>query len=157
MAVMATLCMAVTSCDDSRAVRLAQGDYSYKTSGTVLIGQETVALTDEQGQMEVISLQDGDSVILTMNALGGPAYSARGAIDREGNVTINPYFRQMEIRFDTTRLLSWPERELFDVIVSGHGRRYDNTIILELKLDGRSTESNHELHSDRVTTIAKRN
>lgn len=147
----------LASCQDNSAVREARGGYSYKTSGTVFVGTERVALSPESGQMEIVPLHDDTEVLLTMNAMGSDSYTTTATIDRDGHITLKPFRRAIEIRFDTTRLLTWPERELFDITVEGSGTCYDDVVVLELNYDGRSNESGHLLSNDHVTMIGKRN
>jgi len=157
--IMATVVVAflMVGCKENRSVTDIKGSYSYKTSGSIIVGDESVTLTNESGQLEVVSLHNGDSILLTMNQIGGPAYCTTGSVDSIGNVTITPFNRRMTIVFDTTRLITYPLIEEFDVIVSGSGKFYDNTIIMDLDYDGKSAESSHTFHSERVTMIAKRN
>ena len=73
--------MALTACQKKNAP-LFRGDYSYKTSGSVVLDEIvtdgetgdkfTVSLPNEIGQLEISDLGNGkDSVLVVMNTMGG--------------------------------------------------------------------------------------
>jgi len=109
--------MALASCKDQ--VAQVSGSYSYKISGTTVIANETVALPDEIGALDIIRL-DSVSALLTFNALSGPAYTTTATIEGK-EITLEEYERTV-----TYSALTVPVR------ASGDGTIYDGTIVIDL-------------------------
>jgi len=143
---MALMSVLLVGCEESADVRSARGLYSYKSSGIVEIDSiGSVSLT-EQGSMEVISLQNEDSVLLTFNELAGGVYSAYASIKGD-EITLSPFTRQL-----SDKLLINP----VEVRAEGSGRVYNGSLILELHYTGKTKEG-LRVESEKIELIARKN
>jgi len=140
------LAMALVGCKDNAEVRSAAGTYSYKTSGTIQVDTLRKVTFTEIGAMEVVSLKDKDSVLITFNELLGDVYSTRGSI--QGNeITLSPFTR------------TWAEllgNNPIVMQVSGQGQVYDGSIVMTLQYSG-MTQDSLKISANNVQLIAKKN
>lgn len=122
-------------------VKRLEGTYSYKTSGKAVISDNdstrTVVLKDETGAMEIIG-QQGDNVLLTFNQLAGSAYTTTGVL-RDSILSLDAFDRVIN------------HEKNYDIVVSGQGHVYGNTIVFDLQYTG------DNLNADKITMIAKHN
>jgi len=148
------LTMALVGCKDNAEVRSAVGTYSYKTSGIMELDSLTQGASDtliqvaftEMGALEVVSLKDKDSVLITFNELMGDVYSTRGSI--KGNeIVLQPFFR----RFMNAKVIN-PTT----IAVTGNGQIYDSSIVMNLNYSGLADDS-LALTANNVQLIAKKN
>jgi len=140
------LVMALFGCKDNAEVRSAIGTYSYKTSGTLSVDALIGVNFIEQGAMDIVSLKDKDSVLVTFNELFGNVYSTHGSI--KGNeITFNPFTRPLV----NTKVLT-----PVNITVSGAGNIYDGSIVMSLQYVG-FTKDSMMLVADDVQLIAKKN
>lgn len=135
--------------DDS--VNAVKGAYRYKASGTVYINnqdrsdkEQTHALM-ETGILELISLHDGNDLLLTFNQSGGGVYNTFGTATSR-TLHIDPFTRNMTVNLET-----------YEVEVSGKGEIYDDTIILYLSLNGKSLTSDKTLIGSNIKMLAQKN
>lgn len=170
----AVLCM--MACADSNAVRSAKGAYRYKTTGkvTLQIGQmlsDTLVanLDNESGSLEVVSLHDGDSLLLTLDQLNGNVIVTRGKMNGS-RLNFNPYSRTLDVPldvtyYDTISLILTDtviarerhEYETFDITVRGHADLYDNNLVFSLEYDGKSQTTDRTLRGKGIRCLAKKN
>lgn len=143
--------LVLTGCSEHASVRMIEGDYSYKTSGSVIVGDSlevTLQLPDEIGALTIVSLhtqENKDSVQLIFNPLNGPVYNTTGVIS--GNeISIVPFRRYIKV--DLTE---------FAIEVSGEAVRHDNTLLFHWDYTGNSILLQSSLKSEDVITFAKRN
>ncbi|MGN0187558.1 MAG: hypothetical protein ACI392_07435 [Paludibacteraceae bacterium] len=171
--------MMMCGCDDAAAVRSAKGTYSFKTSGQAVLDSlegdaKSIVLDDESGQLEIISLHDADSLLLTFNQMGGGVYSSRGTL-KDNELRFEPYARTYSVVttvtvYDTVHTViggvigvdsisghNELVNDVFDITVSGVGHVYDKSIIFQLRYDGRSASSERILTAENVQMIAKKN
>ena len=166
--------MTLAACKNE--VTTTAGDYTYKTSGVVKISatladgtshQQRVTLPDETGQLQVINLHSGDSLLLLFNQLGGSAWQNTATV-KDQQLTFPSYEHTLsltveDVRFDTLPMTgtvvrdSVHQREVFDCTVSGIGHTYDDAIVLTLQYTGTSRTSEKTLKGTDIQTIAKRN
>ncbi|MGN0235624.1 MAG: hypothetical protein ACI4BD_04830 [Paludibacteraceae bacterium] len=182
------VCMAVlfAGCDEAAEVRSTKGTYSFKTSGTATLTTDEesrqVALNDESGQMEVVSLHQEDSVLLTFNQVDGGVYSTRGVIappDKDGQATqlrFAPFERTYSVittktvydtihtvigGFVTTDSVYSRQVVVSDAVrltVSGTATIYDKSILFSLHYQGQGIEDETILlEAENVQMIAKKN
>lgn len=148
-------------------LRRTTGSYTYKTSGLLVISdgdrRTTVALSDEIGQMDIIDLQNGDSVLILQNQLSGNASSTRAAI--EGNrIVALPYQRTLTVTYSLQEDNTLAgitggskETETFNIRVSSNGTVYDNSILFCSQWSGVSLNGTKTIEGNNLQTIAKRN
>lgn len=143
--------MTLVSCSESNSVRMLTGDYSYKTSGTVVVGDSvsmTLLLPNEIGQLSIVSLHNkatNDSVLLTFNPLGGQVYTTMGVVC--GNkIEIQPFQRYIQVDLAD-----------FLVDISGEATQQDDVVIFRWKYAGKGQLLQVPLVSEDVMTIAKIN
>lgn len=143
--------LVLTGCSQHESVRMVEGDYSYKTGGTVIVNdslQAKLQLPDEIGALTIVSLhakENKDSVQLTFNPLNGPVYVTTGIVS--GNEIVIAPFRRY-IKVDLIE---------FAVEVSGEATRHDNTLLFHWDYTGESVLLQSSLKSEEVITFAKRN
>jgi len=152
--ILVILTVALVGCKDNAEVRSAIGTYSYKSSGTLVLDSLNQGTSDtliqvaftEIGALEVISMKDKDSVMVTFNELLGDVYSTRGSI--KGNeIILQPFFRRFvngKIIYPTT------------IAVTGNGHIYDSSIVMNLNYSGLAEDS-LALAANDVQLIAKKN
>lgn len=182
------VCMAVlvTGCDDAAEVRSAKGTYSFKTSGmaTLTTDEESrqVALSDESGQMEIVSLHEGDSVLLLFNQVDGGVYSTRGVVaspEENGQalpLRFAPFERTYSVVttktvYDTIHTViggvvgvdSVYSRQVvvsdaLRLTVSGTATIHDRSVLFTLRYEGQGIEDESlRLEATGVQMIAKKN
>lgn len=183
LTILAGLLLLLAACDDTAEVREVKGGYRYKTTGQVVLQENrkgatladtmSVKLTNESGQMEVVSLHSNDSVLLTIDQLNGDVCSTRGTTDGK-TLHFAPYTRTLTVAYESTRydtikigiapleydtVIAVPvrETELFDITVSGTAQVYDNNLLFNLKYSGKSQTSERTLLSRGVRMQAKKN
>jgi len=140
------LTIAMVGCKDNAEVRSAIGTYSYKTSGTLTVDTLLGISFFEQGAMDIVSLKNKDSVLVTFNELLGDVYSTRGSI--VGNeIRLQPFFR----RFVNAKVIN-----PITIVVTGNGQIYDSSIVLNLNYSGLANDS-LALTANNVQLIAKKN
>ena len=151
----------LAGCDP--AVKMA-GEYSYKLSGKVTIGDSDFTLSNEQGTMDMLRKTDGD-MLLTFSQLRGGVYTAEAEIN-DTLLTLYPFERTVSIVFtvpDTTFVLGdtivrdKEVTETFDVEVTGVGTLYKETIVFDLYFNGESQVSDARLTGDNILMVAKKN
>ena len=126
----------MTGCQDQ--VQQISGAYSYKISGTAVVDDTEYRLADEQGAMEVVRL-NGDSALLTFNALLGQAYTAKALIDGK-QLTIAPYERHVTVGVNG-----------YTVTATGEGTAYDGTLVITLHYNSAEVSANS------LTLLCKKN
>lgn len=143
-------------CACSNDARLLSGDYSYKTSGSVVISTDTeeipYQLPDKIGQLNVVDLKatDKDSVLLVLNEMGGSLTTIYARISAD-SIELQPYTT-------TLTITTGKGTGTYDITVSGTGIRYDDLIMLHETYDGTLSDDNETtLYSDNIITIANRN
>lgn len=143
---MALAAIALTGCKDTAQVRSAIGTYSYKSSGTLTVDSLSPVRFTEQGAMEVVSLKNKDSVLVTFNELFGEVYATHASIKGK-EITFTPFER---IIFSS--ILTGP----VTVQVRGEGQVLDDCITLNLEYHNRPSDS-LSLSATDVLLIAKKN
>ena len=156
---------ALSACQ-KRGMHLFRGDYSFKTSGSVVLDEimaegdtaepatYTVSLPNEIGQLEISDLDNGkDSVVVVMNTMGGEVVVTHAFCD--GNEIFLKDFTKNTLLFtgDSITLKN-------EVHVQASGQMYeDNTIILNMIYDGEAetSERNFKIHGDNIRMAATRN
>ena len=143
-------------CACSNDARLLSGDYSYKTSGSVVVATDTEEVTyqlpDKIGQLNVVDLKatDKDSVLLVFNEMGGNLTTTYARISGD-SIELLPYTTTLSITTGSGA-------GTYDITVSGRGMRYDDLIMLRETYDGTLSDDNETtLHSENITTVANRN
>ena len=154
--------LALSACQ-KRGMHLFRGDYSFKTSGSVVLDEidpedepasYTVSLPNEIGQLEISDLDNGkDSVVVVMNTMGGEVVVTHAFCD--GNEIFLKDFTKNTLLFtgDSITLKN-------EVHVQASGQMYeDNTIILNMIYDGEAetSERNFTIHGDNIRLAAIRN
>ena len=173
----------MSACTDSASVRDAKGAYRFKTTGKVTIeenyagatkGDTLVAnLDNESGSLELVSLHDGDSLLMTIDRLNGEVVATKGTISN-GRLSFVPYNRTLEVPTmvkyydtlnigigilskDTVIVRERNEYEVYDITVSGSAQVYDNNLVFDLKYTGASQTSERTLRSTGIKCLAKKN
>ncbi len=143
-------------CACSNDARLLSGDYSYKTSGSVVISTDTeeipYQLPDKIGQLNVVDLKatDKDSVLLVLNEMGGSLTTIYARISAD-SIELQPYTT-------TLTITTGKGTGTYDITVSGTGIRYDDLIMLHETYDGTLSDDNETtLYSDNIIIVANRN
>ncbi|MGM9782971.1 MAG: hypothetical protein ACI3ZV_05715 [Paludibacteraceae bacterium] len=143
-------------CACSNDARLLSGDYSYKTSGSVVISTDTEEITyqlpDKIGQLNVVDLKatDKDSVLLVLNEMGGSLTTIYARISAD-SIELQPYTT-------TLTITTGKGTGTYDITVSGTGIRYDDLIMLRETYDGTLSDDNETtLYSDNIIIVANRN
>lgn len=183
LCLLAAVLMGLAACQDTAEVRDVKGGYRYKTTGQVTLQENfkgatladtiPVRLTNESGQLEVVSLYNEDSLLITFDQLNGDVCYTRGTTDGK-TVHFAPYTRTLEIPFETTKydtikigvkpfeydtIISIPAREteIFNITVSGSALVFENNLIFDLKYSGKSQTSERTLTSRGIRMQAKKN
>lgn len=143
-------------CACSNDARLLSGDYSYKTSGSVVISTDTEEITyqlpDKIGQLNVVDLKatNKDSVLLVLNEMGGSLTTIYARISAD-SIELQPYTT-------TLTITTGKGTGTYDITVSGTGIRYDDLIMLHETYDGTLSDDNETtLYSDNIIIVANRN
>ncbi len=148
---LAVCAMALVSCSESNSIRMLIGDYSYKTSGTIVVGDSvsvTLPLSNEIGQLSIVSLHHkatNDSVLLTFNPLGGQVYTTTGVVCGS-KIEIQPFQRYIQVDLAD-----------FLVDISGDATQQDNVVVFHWRYVGNGKLLQVPLVSEDVITIAKIN
>ena len=157
--------IAFSSCQKS-GMRLFRGDYSFKTSGSVVMDEivpaghteepvsYTVHLPNEIGQLEISDLgNEKDSLLVVMNTLGGEVTVTHAFCD--GNEIYLKEFTKNTLLFTGDSITVKNE-----VRVRASGQLYeDNTLILNMIYEGEAevNERGFTIHGDNIRLVAKRN
>ena len=154
-----------SSCQKS-GMQLFRGDYSFKTSGSVVFDEIvpegdsvepvsfTVGLPNEIGQLEISALgNEDDSLLVVMNTMGGEVVVTHAFCD--GREIYLKDFAKNTLLFsgDSVTLRN-------EMRVQASGRMYeDNTIVLDMVYDGEAetVERNYKIHGDNIRMAATRN
>ena len=155
--------MALASCQ-KKNVPLFRGDYSFKTSGNVVLDEIvadgetgdsfTVSLPNEIGQLEISDLDNGkDSVLVVMNTMGGEVVVTH-AFCKDNEIFLRD-FKKNTLLFtgDSITLKN-------ELRVHASGQMYeDNTLILNMTYEGESetSERNFKIYGDDIRMAAIRN
>lgn len=154
------LAAVLSSCSEKEGVALFEGNYSFKTSGTLEVEKKqdsetstlSLSLTPESGQMNIVK-DSGDEAIITMNIIGGDALvlSAETSTDSK-MLTLKPTSRQIKV----TKGLS---SVTFDCTVSGYAKKYDDMLIFTLTYAGQGSTSlyDYTITGSDVKCVAKVN
>lgn len=155
--------MALTACQKKNAP-LFRGDYSYKTSGSVVLDEIvtdgetgdkfTVSLPNEIGQLEISDLDNGkDSVLVVMNTMGGEVIVTR-ALCQDNKIFLRDFTKNtLLFTGDSITLKN-------EVRVQASGQIYENnTLIINMVYDGEAetNERNFRIHGDDIRMAAMRN
>lgn len=177
----AMLCM--MACTDSSSVRDVKGAYRYKTTGKVTLEENFAGATkadtlvanldNESGSLEIVSLHDGDSILMTIDQMNGDVIATRGTMDgkrlnfvsynRTLDVPTDVYYRDTitlsigSLSRDTVLVRVVHEYETFDIVVKGHADVYDNNLIFDLEYAGKSQSSERTLRGKGIRSLAKKN
>lgn len=179
----AVLCM--VACSDSSEVRDVKGAYRYKTTGKVTVKESVeqdgwtktdstvINLDNESGTLEVVSLHNGDSLLLTIDQKNGDVMITRGIVSG-GRLNFVPYHRTIDvptvvkyydtisidlglISRDTVLVRERNEYEMYDITVSGSAEVYDNNLVFNLNYNGKSQTSERTLIGRDIRSLAKKN
>lgn len=180
---LAALCLVLASCEDTADVRNAKGGYRFKTTGKVTLSvpdesnpkatvSTIVNLTNETGSFELVSLKDGDKVLLTFDPLNGDVSHTEGVLSGS-DLTFNAFTRTLEVPVDTevkdtitipiiggdtVYTYTVTKTEVFDITVSGTGKVYTNNIIFSLVYEGKSqTNEQHTIKGTDIEMLCKKN
>lgn len=175
------LCM--LACSDSNAVRETKGAYRYKTTGKVTLEENykgatkadtlVANLENESGTLEVVSLHDGDSLLITIDQLNGNVTVTRGVINAN-RLYFASYDRTLEVPTDVTYhdtlsigigLLTKDtvitcvrhEYEVYDITVHGYADVYENNLVFNLDYKGKSQSTERTLRGTGIRCLAKKN
>lgn len=151
----------LAGCDTATKI---EGEYSYRLSGKVEVEDQTVALNDEQGTLDVLKKRD-DLVLLMFSRFRGGVYTARAEV-ADTALTLYPFQKQVTLTFtvpdtitvggiETVREKS--VTETFDVEVTGDGTLYKETIVFDLYYHGESQSSDAVLTGEEIVMVAKKN
>ncbi|MBQ7530377.1 MAG: hypothetical protein IJT12_01550 [Paludibacteraceae bacterium] len=178
-----SLVLFLAACTDSSAVRDVKGAYRYKTTGKVTLEENfkgatkadtlVANLDNESGTLEVISLHDGDSLLLTIDQLNGNVTVTRGAVS-DSRLHFAPYNRTIEIPTtikhydtlsidlgiiskDTVIVREQREYEPYDITVRGYAEVYDNNLVFNLSYSGKSQTTERTLRGTGFRSLAKKN
>ena len=154
--------LALASCQ-KKNVPLFRGDYSFKTSGSVVLDEInpedgpstfTVSLPNEIGQLEISDLGNGkDSVLVVMNTMGGEVVVTH-ACCKDNEIFLRDFKKNILLFTSDTITLKNELR------VSGKGQMYeDHTLILNMVYDGEaeSNDRSFMIHGDDIRMAAMRN
>lgn len=140
-------------CDEEASVRNVKGAYRYKASGVVTVTTPSDKTSErvrthsitETGVLELVSLHDGDDMLLTFNQSGGGVYNTHGTAS-DKTIHFDPFTRTMTVDLET-----------YNVEVSGRGEVFDNTIILYFTYSGKSVSSDRTLQGTDIQMLAQKN
>lgn len=181
--VLASFVLLLAACSDSAEVRDVKGAYRYKTTGKVTLEENykgatkadtlVANLDNESGTLEVVSLHNGDSLLLTIDQLNGNVVVTRGMANN-GRLHFVSYNRTIEIPTDvkyfdtisvglgilskdTVIVRERREYEPYDINVRGYADIYDNNLVFTLEYNGRSQTSERTLRGRDIKCLAKKN
>lgn len=132
------ICSALVLAGCSDAAKDISGNYSYKISGSAIINGDTVSLPHEMGAMEIVRLST-DSVLITFNAMEGPAYATNAGVS-DSHIVLN------ELERDITH-----NGQRYVVTMSGEGECYERTLLFELAYHGKNVDA------EKLTLLCKKN
>jgi len=135
--ILTVLCLLMTGCQDS--VEQVAGAYSYKISGSVIIDEDTIVLSNETGAMEILRVS-ADSAMVTFNALLGPAYATPAKINGK-QMRLLPFKRSLNVRVKD-----------YEVTAKAEGTVYDGTILLNLQYENAA----EKLKADSLVLLCKK-
>ena len=135
------------SCTKEDAARF-EGDYSFKTSGTLTISADgtdgtgegtpqTVSLVPESGQMEMVKKgKSKNDMVITMNILGGDAVVFGNASADERVLTLlEPYTeRRVAVTAAGSSGIGYA-----DVTISGSAEKFTDVVLFSLEYSGTVT------------------
>ena len=157
--------LVLTSCQ-KKGVRLFQGDYSYKTSGSVTVAETAsentttplafgINLKNELGHLEIVNLdKENDSVLVVMNAMGGNVDVAR-AHTEDDRIRFADFTKKLHVvNLDLSLDFECP------VTVHAEGNIYDgNLLLLKMQYEGEYAIMNkvYAIRGTDITLTAQRN
>ena len=156
----------VLSACQKRGMHLFCGDYSFKTSGSVVLDEimaeddtiepssYTVSLPNEIGQLEISDLDNGrDSVLVVMNTMGGEVVVTH-AFCKDNEIFLKDFTKN-------TLLFTGDSLTLKNELrVHATGQMYENnTLILSMIYEGEAetNERTFEVYGDNIRMAAIRN
>ena len=156
----------VLSACQKKNTPLFRGDYSFKTSGSVVLDEimaeddtiepssYTVSLPNEIGQLEISGLDNGkDSVLVVMNTMGGEVVVTH-AFCRDNEIFLKNFTKNtLLFTGDSLTLKN-------DLRVHATGQMYENnTLILNMIYEGEAetNERTFEVYGDNIRMAAIRN
>lgn len=138
------------------------GEYSYKISGQVNIGNtSTCVLNDEIGSLNIIHKTDS-IYILTFNTLNGGVYHTEATLSGK-ELTLDEFQRTLSVTYteNSDTFIGNATGSLytdnFSITVRGNGILYDQTIIFDLQYSGKQLDKQQSLRGNNITLIAKKN
>ena len=157
--------LSLASCQKS-GMQLFRGDYSFKTSGSVVLDEIvpegdtieplsfTINLLNEIGQLEISALgNEKDSLLVVMNTMGGEVIVTHAFCD--GNEIILQEFTKNALLFTGDSITLKNEMR-----VQASGLMYeDKTIILNMIYEGEAETVNRDfsIYGDNIRLAATRN
>ena len=173
----------LVACTDSSEVRDVKGAYRYKTTGKVTLEENyrgatkadtlVANLDNESGTLELVSLHDGDSLLMTIDQLNGDVIVTRGAINGK-RLNFASFTRKLEVptevktfdtislgvgilSYDTVIVREQKEYEPYDITVRGYADVYDDNLVFTLEYNGKSQTSERTLRGKGIKSLAKKN
>lgn len=166
------------SCTKEGAARF-EGNYTFKTGGSIEVapgsgtvpstdsgtgqeevatGTQTVLLTSESGQMDILTVDKGaGDMIVTMNIIGGTIVTFDAKADGE-ILTLEPVSRRISfpVSPSATGGITQPYA---DVVVEGYGEKFDNVVLFRLSYTGNYIYQNtqYAIVASNVDCVAKKN
>lgn len=163
-------------------IDLFEGNYSFKTSGTVCAlktaspdteatdsvmtvsfpDSVTVKIPTESGQMDITPTGNGNEMIISMNVTGGDIVILYAEADGD-ELVIRPSERNLVFSYpegdeDADSIFSNARAE-GNLVISGSGHRYDNIIIISFAYSGEFSlgETKYEIYDSKIDCRAKLN
>ncbi len=182
----AMACVLLTSCSDTAEIRDAKGGYRFKTTGKVTLQvpdgknqkatvSTVVNLANESGTFELVSLKDGDKVLLTFDQLNGDVYHTNGVLSGD-ELTFEAFNRTLNLPIvteysdtihihpligtvrDSIITYTKTHNEMFDITVTGNAKTYENNIIFNLTYKGESQEDKQRtIEGSDIQMLCKKN
>lgn len=157
------ICMA---CSCHNEVRPLTGSYSFKTSGYVEVKDGSVITTkvlpDEIGTLDLISLNNKDSLLAVFNPVAGPVSQTQGRVAND-SIVLQPYQRTVQLVYTSEKdndfdvdlgfLDKQSNAESFIVTVESVGQVYDNTIIFNSQWTGVNLDGTKTITGTHLQTI----
>ncbi len=134
------------------------GDYSYKTSGVVLLDSSGISYTcklpDKIGHISIVALGE-DSVLIIKNEMMGEVQTLQAKVVGD-SIFINPYVKQMSIpKSDTGHIVG---TDFIVRINNGKGKMYDkNTITYVENYQGANEDTTLTISGENILTVLERN
>ena len=152
-------CIALLLSACSNHLQTILGDYSYKTSATVLINDTIdIALDEEIGSIDIVHIGDS-TLLLTINELGGGIYTTHATL-RGQNLLLEPYSKRITLTYtqqDTLTHLPRLYQTTFTTNISGKATQYEHTLVFDLTYQGISLSDQQILIGNQITMVAKKN